>query len=814
MSILTKDFLDSEFPEPDGKFSKPEQVEPAAPEADMSRDVVGPMGSAINSEEETIVFYKDLLDMFPDFAPVLKDIIAEEEKHIGQLEVLRNSSSSEMTKNIEKGVEEAEHQLETGSSEEPDDLGEAEVEADEIAIDLPEEDTTEDEKSRYIDDILNEDASKKKFVYEGPIYDDYGMVVRDGKEWVYADDKQAAVKALINQLKKAFKSSHIHIEPQNIKEVSPAVTEDINSAFGYDDFDGEIAAMRDEQKDRERQAANKASNPKVEPGDKIRIIDMAGESHYAGRTGEVEHIDDMGQIHGTWGGCAIIPEEDTYELITENINTKVTTLKEAFSRVLNEDLNSSYKPMLNHATAADFVNNFKDFATSCIDSSDIKTLAYICRVAILKLVYDAKAWWQNKQGEIAPIDIARGGGTIGITKGSSAKLDFTIGDAVEVYRFTQNNAEVKLIDPNTQQEDVQLLRKIIAIKKWYEHAFMCIVEPEKLAQRIAQRQQNLQADLEAGNELEVNDTTVDRWYALGWLAKNVTKIFAIIPERGDFESIFLSFNPDAKEDVGYTVKPDGLTSGGFPNLYTYMFLVHFKRSAIQQAPAGVIDYLSRFGSQVKNPMSCNRLALNLVNNYGFNFGDIDNDAVYDACLKMVPGEEERNSFNAGFGILPEDPTEQDPDFGNIDSIEDDIIPDDSVEECLKEASYTPRETFTLSYDKLATLDLITEKPILAPYDYVCDLDDLVEDFYVYDLLSDVTQEEADKIVAILGITEDEYYDMDTKELHKLLAEHFAEVYEVVKDMLLNFYREDAEEASISEVLDDGEDISDEDEWDD
>jgi hypothetical protein len=270
-----------------------------------------------------------------------------------------------------------------------------------------------------------------------------------------------------------------------------------------------------------------------------------------------------------------------------------------------------------------------------------------------------------------------------------------------------------------------------------------------------------------------------------------------------------------KEIEGYTIKPDGLTSGGFPNLYTYMFLVHFKRSALQNAPAGVIDYLSSFGSKVQNPISCNRLALNLVNNYGFNFGDIDNDYVYKTCLNMAPGEDERKSFNAGFGIALEDPVEQDPDFGNIDSIEDEITTDDSIEECLKESSYTPHKTFTLSYDKLATLDLITEKPILAPYDYVCDLDDLVEDFYVYDLLSDVTQDEADQIVAILGITEDDYYDMDTKELHKLLAEHFAEVYEVVKDMLLRFYREDAEEASISEVLDDGEDISDEDDdWDD
>ena len=318
MPIIKKD-LDAMVPEQSPEF--------IAAEADRSRDIVGPMGSAINSEEETIVFYKDLLDMFPDFEPVLKDIIAEEEKHIGQLEVLRNSASSEMTKNIEKGVEEAEHQLATGSSEEPDDLGEVEVTPEEIAIEEPAETEAKGEiptegdfkkyakETSYTDDILNEDTSKKKFVYEGPIYDDYGMVVRDGKEWVYADDRQAAVKALINQLKKAFKSSHIHIEPQNIKEVSPTVTEDINSAFGSDDFDGEIAAMRDEQKDRERQAANKARNPGVKPGDRIRIITMAGEPHYDGREGIVDHIDGIGQLHGTWGGLAVVPEEDVYELI-------------------------------------------------------------------------------------------------------------------------------------------------------------------------------------------------------------------------------------------------------------------------------------------------------------------------------------------------------------------------------------------------------------------------------------------------------------------------------------------------------------------
>lgn len=56
---------------------------------------------------------------------------------------------------------------------------------------------------------------------------------------------------------------------------------------------------------------------KPEVGDTIRIIDMMGEPQYTGKTGVITHIDDAGQIHGTWGGCAIIPEEDSYELIKE-----------------------------------------------------------------------------------------------------------------------------------------------------------------------------------------------------------------------------------------------------------------------------------------------------------------------------------------------------------------------------------------------------------------------------------------------------------------------------------------------------------------
>ena len=57
---------------------------------------------------------------------------------------------------------------------------------------------------------------------------------------------------------------------------------------------------------------------KVNIGDKIKIINMEGEPHYKDREGEITYIDDMGQIHGTWGGCALIPEVDTYMVIPKN----------------------------------------------------------------------------------------------------------------------------------------------------------------------------------------------------------------------------------------------------------------------------------------------------------------------------------------------------------------------------------------------------------------------------------------------------------------------------------------------------------------
>ena len=62
-------------------------------------------------------------------------------------------------------------------------------------------------------------------------------------------------------------------------------------------------------------------NSRIKPGDKIRIINMDDElsgSKYNGREGVVTNLDSLGQLHGTWGGLAVIPGVDQFVVISED----------------------------------------------------------------------------------------------------------------------------------------------------------------------------------------------------------------------------------------------------------------------------------------------------------------------------------------------------------------------------------------------------------------------------------------------------------------------------------------------------------------
>ena len=50
-------------------------------------------------------------------------------------------------------------------------------------------------------------------------------------------------------------------------------------------------------------------------GDIIYIEEMKGEPAYKERTGVVESIDDIGQLHGSWGSLAIAPDVDKFRKI-------------------------------------------------------------------------------------------------------------------------------------------------------------------------------------------------------------------------------------------------------------------------------------------------------------------------------------------------------------------------------------------------------------------------------------------------------------------------------------------------------------------
>lgn len=52
-------------------------------------------------------------------------------------------------------------------------------------------------------------------------------------------------------------------------------------------------------------------------GKRIRIVCMQGEVGYDGREGVVNYCDSMGQLHGSWGGLAVQPENDEFEVLED-----------------------------------------------------------------------------------------------------------------------------------------------------------------------------------------------------------------------------------------------------------------------------------------------------------------------------------------------------------------------------------------------------------------------------------------------------------------------------------------------------------------
>lgn len=64
-----------------------------------------------------------------------------------------------------------------------------------------------------------------------------------------------------------------------------------------------------------REEKLKAIKEKYPIGSRIKIIQMKNEPDYDDKIGILQFIDDVGQLHGTWGGCALIPDVDTFVIL-------------------------------------------------------------------------------------------------------------------------------------------------------------------------------------------------------------------------------------------------------------------------------------------------------------------------------------------------------------------------------------------------------------------------------------------------------------------------------------------------------------------
>lgn len=52
--------------------------------------------------------------------------------------------------------------------------------------------------------------------------------------------------------------------------------------------------------------------------DYVVIDEMEGEPRYNGKSGFIDHIDDIGQLHGSWGSLAINPQVDKIRVYRGN----------------------------------------------------------------------------------------------------------------------------------------------------------------------------------------------------------------------------------------------------------------------------------------------------------------------------------------------------------------------------------------------------------------------------------------------------------------------------------------------------------------
>lgn len=82
------------------------------------------LAQGVSLENDSIVYYNQLKEMFPEDSQVIQDIIDEELKHVGQLQALMNKNPN-VSQNFSKGIQEGEKQIAGIPEADPDSATEA-----------------------------------------------------------------------------------------------------------------------------------------------------------------------------------------------------------------------------------------------------------------------------------------------------------------------------------------------------------------------------------------------------------------------------------------------------------------------------------------------------------------------------------------------------------------------------------------------------------------------------------------------------------------------------------------------------------------
>lgn len=94
---------------------------PSSPGEDVRYAI---LAQGVSLENDSIVYYNQLKEMFPEDSQVIQDIIDEELKHVGQLQALMNKNPN-VSQNFSKGIQEGEKQIAGVPGADPDSATEA-----------------------------------------------------------------------------------------------------------------------------------------------------------------------------------------------------------------------------------------------------------------------------------------------------------------------------------------------------------------------------------------------------------------------------------------------------------------------------------------------------------------------------------------------------------------------------------------------------------------------------------------------------------------------------------------------------------------